>query len=148
MKSLVAIYPDVREARAANEALVEHGVPADLISVAVRASAPDVEDLPGEPMPMVIRGIGPAFGTGPFARAIRAGGIQEVGGLIDALIGWGVPHREARLYAGALRAGDVLLAVDVEEQDTAAVDALLESRNRLDIEAEAERWLEERAARA
>lgn len=147
MKTLVAIYPDVREARAAADGLVAHGVPLDLISIIALASAPDIEELFGEPARMeIIRGLGTAVGAGPLAQAIRDGGVQEMGGFIDALMGWGVPHREARLYAFALRSGDVLLAVDVEDQDTVAVDDILERHHRLDIEAEAERWFEERPA--
>lgn len=55
---------------------------------------------------------------GPIAATLAglgAGGLM--GGLVGALVGAGVPEHEAKVYESDIKAGNILLAVNVENKD-------------------------------
>ena len=68
----------------------------------------------------VIPVIGPILAVGPLAAAlISAGAGAAGGGLIGALIGWGIPEEDARYYETEVRAGRYLVTVECGQRDDA-----------------------------
>jgi len=62
-----------------------------------------------------IPGMGPLLAAGPIFAALSGAAVgAAAGGLSGALAGLGFPEYEARLYAGKLRDGNILVAVHVE----------------------------------
>src|SRR5579863_6826474 len=72
---------------------------------------------------LAIPGVGPLIAAGPILAALSgaaAGG--AVGGLAGALVGLGIPEYEAKRYEGAVKNGNILIAVhadDSKERDAA-----------------------------
>jgi hypothetical protein len=61
---------------------------------------------------LVIPGIGPFIAAGPILIALSGAAVgAAVGGVTGALIGFGFPEYEAKLYEDHLRAGSILLSV-------------------------------------
>jgi len=67
---------------------------------------------------LAIPGLGPFIAAGPIMGALSgvAAG-ATVGGVTGALVGLGIPEYEAKVYAGKLRAGNVLVAVHTEDAE-------------------------------
>ena len=68
---------------------------------------------------LAIPGVGPIVAAGPIAAAVTgalAGG--AVGGLAGALIDYGVPEVDAREYEERINAGDILVLVDDNDDET------------------------------
>ena len=64
---------------------------------------------------LAIPGIGPLVAAGPIVAMLAGVGVGgAVGGFAGALIGMGIPEYEAKLYAGRLAKGGILLAVHAE----------------------------------
>ena len=62
-----------------------------------------------------IPGAGPLLAAGPLFAALSGAALGvAAGGLSGALAGLGFPEYEAKLYAGKLRDGNILIAVHVE----------------------------------
>ena len=66
--------------------------------------------------------------AGPLAAALAgAGAGGATGGLIGALVGMGIPERRAKFYDAGLRAGGILLGVEVRsDKDADELEALFE----------------------
>jgi hypothetical protein len=78
---------------------------------------------------LAIPGIGPAAEVGiVLANALLGSGIGAAGGgLIGALIGWGVPEDQAQYYNNRVEGGDYLIMVEGTEQDIRNAEAILGS---------------------
>lgn len=72
---------------------------------------------------LAIPGVGPFVAAGPILAALSGAAIgAAAGGLTGALVGYGIPEYEAKLYAGKLEEGNILIgvhAVTSEEADAA-----------------------------
>lgn len=67
---------------------------------------------------LAIPGVGPLIAAGPIMATLSGAAVgATVGGLTGALIGLGIPELEAKRYEGKLRAGGILMAVHVENDD-------------------------------
>jgi hypothetical protein len=61
----------------------------------------------------VIPVIGPILAVGPIAAAlISAGGGAAAGGLVGALVGYGIPEEDAKYYESEVNAGRYLVTLD------------------------------------
>jgi hypothetical protein len=137
--TVVGVFDDWEEARAAIERLRDASFPTDQVSVLAadrkRAATLETETLDREQEGMVlgaaaggalgaaggwalglatfaIPGIGPIIAAGPILAAIAglAAG-AGAGGLIGATLGSGIPEEEVAHYEGALNRGGILVAV-------------------------------------
>src|SRR5919204_4207595 len=86
---------------------------------------------------LAIPGIGPLVAAGPIAAALGVAGTTAAagagvgvvaGGIIGALTGWGFAESEARAYEERVAQGDVLLAVQVDDDAADRTENLLERR--------------------
>jgi uncharacterized membrane protein len=72
---------------------------------------------------LAIPGAGPFVAAGPILAALSGAALgATAGGLAGALIGYGIPEYEAKLYAGKLESGHILIgvhAIDSSEADAA-----------------------------
>jgi hypothetical protein len=67
---------------------------------------------------LVLPGAEPLLAAGPLMAALRsAAAVAAVGGIAGALVGWGLPELQARLYQDCVAGGDILLAVQVRSRD-------------------------------
>jgi hypothetical protein len=67
---------------------------------------------------LAIPGLGPLIAAGPILAALSGGAAgAAIGGLAGALVGLGIPEIEATLYENKIRAGGVLLAVHVDDDE-------------------------------
>ncbi len=71
---------------------------------------------------LTVPGIGPLLAAGPLMAALSGAAVGAgIGGVTGALVGVGVPEIEARLYAGKLRGGNLLIAVHIASPAQARV---------------------------
>jgi hypothetical protein len=65
---------------------------------------------------LAIPGVGPLIAAGPILAALTgvAAG-AAVGGITGALVGYGIPEYEAKIYEGKLRDGNILISVHTED---------------------------------
>ena len=65
---------------------------------------------------LAIPGVGPLIAAGPILAALSgvAAG-AAVGGVTGALVGYGIPEYEAKIYEGKVREGNILLSVHTED---------------------------------
>jgi hypothetical protein len=72
---------------------------------------------------IALPGIGPFVAAGPIMAALSGAALgATAGGLTGALIGYDIPEYEAKLYAGKLESGHILIgvhAIDCSEADAA-----------------------------
>jgi len=72
---------------------------------------------------LAVPGAGPFIAAGPILAALSGAAIgATAGGLTGALIGYGIPEYEAKLYAGKLESGHILIgvhAINADEADAA-----------------------------
>jgi uncharacterized protein YcfJ len=69
---------------------------------------------------LAIPGVGPFIAAGPILAALSGAAIvATAGGLVGALVGFGIPEYEAKLYSGKLDAGHILIGVHAETSDEA-----------------------------
>ncbi len=65
---------------------------------------------------LMIPGVGPFIAAGPLMSALSAAAVgATVGGLGGCLIGLGIPEYEAKLYAGKLSEGNMLIVVHCDD---------------------------------
>lgn len=66
---------------------------------------------------LAIPGLGPFIAAGPLMAALSgAAAGAALGGLTGALVGMGIPELEAKAYEGKITAGQILIAVHVEDK--------------------------------
>jgi len=89
---------------------------------------------------LAIPGIGPLIAAGPLMAALSgAAAGAAVGGLTGGMIGLGIPEREARVYEGKVSNGHVLIAAHVEDDaQKKHVTALFEEYGATDVTVNAE----------
>lgn len=69
---------------------------------------------------MAVPGAGPFLAAGPIMATLAGlGAGAATGGIAGALVGAGMPEDQARLYAGYVTGGGILLTVHCETQDAA-----------------------------
>ncbi|ANX13533.1 low temperature-induced protein [Fictibacillus arsenicus] len=67
---------------------------------------------------LAIPGIGPIVAAGPIAAALGGAAVGAgAGGIVGALVGLGIPEKEAKEYEEAVEGGDILVLVDASEVD-------------------------------
>lgn len=67
---------------------------------------------------IMIPGIGPFLAAGPIVTALAAAGVGgAVGGVAGALVGWGIPEYEAKVYDEIVRGGGILVSVHVDDSE-------------------------------
>jgi hypothetical protein len=76
---------------------------------------------------LAVPGLGPLVAAGPILAALSGAALgATAGGITGALIGYGIPEFEAKLYAGRVESGHILIGVHAVNDDeaSAAQDAL------------------------
>jgi len=69
---------------------------------------------------LAIPGVGPFIAAGPILAALSGAAIvAAAGGVVGALVGAGIPEHEAKLYAGRLESGHILIGVHTENSTEA-----------------------------
>ena len=70
---------------------------------------------------LAIPGLGPFLAAGPIMAALSGAALgATAGGLAGGLIGFGIPEYEAKLYAGKVESGHILIGVHAVSDDEAA----------------------------
>ncbi len=89
---------------------------------------------------LAIPGLGPFVAAGPIMAALSGAAIgATAGGLGGALVGYGIPEYEAKLYAGKVEAGHILIGIHAINDDEAeAARKALERAGAEDIKVTAE----------
>jgi hypothetical protein len=65
---------------------------------------------------LAIPGIGPFIAAGPILAALAgAGAVGMAGGIVGALVGFGIPEYEAKRYEGRVKHGGILLSVHCDD---------------------------------
>jgi hypothetical protein len=65
---------------------------------------------------LAIPGVGPLIAAGPILAALTgAAAGAAVGGVSGALVGYGIPEYEAKVYEGKIRDGNILISVHTED---------------------------------
>lgn len=73
---------------------------------------------------ITLPGVG-LLAAGPVVAALAgAGAGAAVGGLTGALVGWGIPEEEAKLYENQIKQGNVLISVNAAETQIETVKGI------------------------
>jgi hypothetical protein len=65
---------------------------------------------------LAVPGIGPLLAAGPILAALAgAGAVGIAGGIVGALVGFGMPEYEAKRYEGRVKHGGILLSVHCDD---------------------------------
>jgi hypothetical protein len=142
MAVVVGIFRDYEQAQASVRDLIASGFSSEAISVVSRQDparaaealpdpAPPEADTSGAAigvgtgallggalaaMGLAVPGVGPILAAGPLAAALAGASIgAAAGGVIGVLVDLGVPGEEAQQYADAIRRGDTLVTVTVDD---------------------------------
>lgn len=84
---------------------------------------------------ITIPGVG-VLASGPIVAALAGGGAgAAVGGLTGALVGWGIPEHEAKLYEHHIKQGKVLISVNTDDARTNTVRSIFNNYHAHDIAA-------------
>lgn len=176
MKTIVGLYDDIYDARAAVEDLVSSGYDRNNISLVAadeqgryasdleRYGAKDTHGT-GEAAAegavaggaigglagvliglgaVAIPGLGPVIAAGPIIAGLVGAGIGAVsGGLIGALVEWGLSEEEAGYYVEGVRRGGTLVAVKAADFEANDVVSIMNRHNPVDIDRRAEDWRSE-----
>lgn len=148
MKTVFALFEHPAEASEAVNALLELGYTRDDFSVIAKeevvprqdmATADSVADgaasgaalggLAGLLVgigALTIPGFGPLIAAGPLVAALSTAAGATAGGLLGALVDWGITEPEAKVYADAVRQGQILVAVATAVQHVDEVVGVLE----------------------
>lgn len=81
---------------------------------------------------VLLPGLGPLLITGPLAASWIAGGAVTgalTGGLLGALVDMGLPEEKARLFEEHIQAGEVLVAVSVDDDHQMEVESILSAHD-------------------
>jgi hypothetical protein len=91
-----------------------------------------------------IPGIGPVIAAGPLAAGLTGAAVGAVtGGILSALVEWGIPEEEAGYYAESVRRGSTLVAARVMEERVDDVVDIMEEYDPVDIERRVAYWRSE-----
>lgn len=91
-----------------------------------------------------IPGIGPVIAAGPIAAGLTGAAVGAVtGGVLSALVEWGIPEEEAEYYAEGIRRGGTLVAARVADERADAVVDVMEAYDPVDIEKRVSYWRSE-----
>ncbi len=172
MKTVVALYNNVENATRAVSALTDAGVRANDINmisanpehadagqISLGKGAPEVGaagegavaggllgGLAGVLVGLgafAVPGLGPIIAAGPLASGlIGAAAGAAGGGLIGALVEWGIGEEEAEFYLEGIRRGGALVAVRSEDEQAEMVARLLDLPGLVDIDAAVGDWRE------
>lgn len=173
MKTLVALYDNVENASRVVSLLTREGIRANDINmlagdpdrryagqIGVAGSSPEAEaagqgavagGVLGGVIGMLVGlgafavpGLGPILAAGPLAAGLVGAAVGAAGGgLIAALVEWGIGEEEAEFYLEGVRRGGTLVAVRTTDEQAGAVAALLDQPGLVDIEKAAGDWREE-----
>jgi hypothetical protein len=90
---------------------------------------------------LAIPGIGPVVAAGPLVAGLVGAGLgAATGGLLGALVEWGIPESEAGYYAEGVRRGGTLVAVRVPDMQANEVADIMNRHNPTDVQRRAEAW--------
>lgn len=93
---------------------------------------------------LVIPGLGPIIAAGPIVAGLTVAGVGAVaGGVVGALVGWGLPEEEAEIYAEGVRRGGTLVAARVPDSQADLAMDIMEDHNLIDIQQRADLWRNE-----
>jgi len=170
MKTIVAMYDDINNARQSLQELVALGIDRNRISLiagdhenryATKLDQADTGDAIGGGVAtgavvgglgglllglgaLAIPGIGPVIAAGPLVSALVGAGVgAAVGGLVGALVEAGVPEEQAGYYAEGVRRGSTLVTVETPDALVDETVALLERNHPIDIDERASTWRQE-----
>jgi hypothetical protein len=100
---------------------------------------------------LVIPGLGPVLAAGPLVAAIStltgagvgavAGGVT--GGLLNALIGLGIPEEEAEFFSEGVRRGGVLVTMQAEENGAEQIMSIFNHHHPVDLHERVAQWREQ-----
>lgn len=174
MKTIVALYDELADARRVIDDLTDAGISANNINI----MAGDPEDryatqlaetyegyseadatadgavaggvlggLTGLLLGLgafAIPGLGPVIAAGPLAAGLIGAGIGAAsGGLIAALVEWGVSEEEAEFYLEGVRRGGTLVAVKTPDEQVDLVSDTMRQHGLIDLEERVTTWRDE-----
>ena len=89
---------------------------------------------------LAIPGIGPFIAAGPILAALAgAGAVGVAGGIVGALVGFGIPEYEAKRFEGRVKHGGILLSVHCDDSHwVKRAEEVLKSTGAEDISATGE----------
>lgn len=91
-----------------------------------------------------IPGLGPVIAAGPLVSGLVGAGIGAAsGGLIGAMVDWGVSEEEAEFYLEGVRRGGVLVAVRTPDEEVDTIVDEMDQEGLIDLEERVERWRNE-----
>jgi hypothetical protein len=173
MKTVVALYDNLEDARAAVDDLINAGFTRSDVSLVARdvtgEYSSELDTYEGDDVgeaaaggavggamvgglmgllvglgAFAIPGLGPVIAAGPLAATLAGAGIgAAAGGLLGALVEWGIPESEAGYYAEGVRRGGTLLAVRVPENRIEDVVEIMNDYGPVNVERRAEYWRNE-----
>lgn len=162
VRTLVAVFDDIKEAEATVQELKEAGFPREHVSIVSHRArcSPSVgplEQLHSEGgsgaivggiagfsagvVALAIPGIGPILAAGPLAAGLLGGGLGAAAGAVIArLKEAGVPEADAGCYCEAVRRGGILLSLDVPEEKAELAEEIIGHHRLVDIEDCTQEW--------
>jgi stress response protein YsnF len=173
MKTVVALYDNLTDAHEAVDELVNAGFARNDVSLVAGDATGEygayLDEHDGEDMAegaatgavggavvgglagllvglgaLAIPGVGPIIAAGPLAATLAGAGIgAATGGLLGALVEWGIPEAEAGYYAEGVRRGGTLVAARVQDNRVEEAVDILDDFNPVDIDRRADYWRSE-----
>jgi hypothetical protein len=94
---------------------------------------------------LLIPGVGPVLAIGPLASAFGIGAAATAagaftGGIVGGLVGAGMTQEEADAYAEGVKQGGVLVTVQAEADEVAALSNTLRANGAVDINENSSAW--------
>lgn len=90
---------------------------------------------------LVLPAIGPVMAAGPLAIALVGAGAGTItGGLVGALIEFGLDQEEAEQYSEGVRRGGILVTVQTHDSMIDRVVDVMDSHNPVDVRKRAQDW--------
>jgi hypothetical protein len=88
-----------------------------------------------------VPGLRPLVALGPILTGLAAAATgAAAGGIVAALLKWGIPKAEAGLYGEAIRRGCVLVAVTAAENEAGTVARIMDEYQPVDVERRSAYW--------
>jgi len=90
---------------------------------------------------VLIPGIGPVIAAGPIVAGLLGAGMgAAAGGLVGALVSWGIPEEEAHFYSEGVRRGGTLVAVTSLEDQVEHITHIMNQHNPVNLRERAGTW--------